>query len=1522
MDSTGILNDFHPAVRNWFQRTYGAPTPPQTLGWPSISSGKNTLILAPTGSGKTLAAFLWAINHLVEQHLEGTLPPGVRILYVSPLKALNNDIERNLEGPLEGIGQAAAEAGLKLPAIRTGVRTGDTTQSRRAAMQRHPPDILITTPESLYLMLTSRRSRGMFRTVQYVIVDEIHAVCGNKRGVHLSLSLERLQEVAEQEFIRIGLSATQRPLERIAAFLGGMHREGGAFVPREVCIIDAGHRKTMDVQVECAAPDFSLLTQEGVWPLVFTEILALIRIHSTTLIFVNNRRLAERVAAALNEAVAGGGGGSQKTGNAEPGGAGGGDPLPPSINLRAVPHSTSWSGGGSGDGPLVQAYHGSMSRQAREKMETDLKGGKIRALVATSSLELGIDIGSIDLVIQLQSPRGIARALQRVGRSGHLVTATSKGRIFPTHREDLVESAVVARGMVDHEVEQTVIPGNCLDVLAQQIVAMVSVEDRDPDGLFDLVRGSYCYRDLPRRLFDGVIQMIAGRYSGETFRELRASVSWDRVNGVLRALPGSSRLAVTNGGTIADRGYYGVYLGDGKTKVGEVDEEFVYETRNGDTFILGSSVWRVEEIDANRLTVSPAPGQPARMPFWRGEGIGRSYELGLKVGRFRRSMEEAIDEPECLALLRSGYPIDSRSAWNIREYFRRQRDATGVIPHDLLILVESFRDEIGDPRLVVHSSFGRRVNGLLGLLLAHRLQALTGAEPQMLYNDDGILLRSADADTLPVNLLENIGAEEARGVVLDEVLSSPLFGGQFRQNASRSLLMPRTAPGKRTPLWLQRLRAGDLLQAARRYDDFPIVIETVREILHDVLDFEHFMDVLRGIEQGSIAVAHASTEIPSPFAASLLFDFIAVYMYQNDQPREDRLSQYLAVNREILGEIIDLDSVSTLIRPEAVEAVERQLQHSAEGMRARSPEELMEILLRIGDLTAGELRLRCEGDSGAMVGTLERDGRAARVDFHDGPRWIAAEERELYRSLDSEASAAFLIGRYLRTHGPRTSNEIGSRFGTGPERAERIAGQLAESREVVRGRFGVREGEAAEEWCYKPTLERIHRQTITILRHEITPSNPAEFTSFLFRWQGVGVEAGREGDLSTALGRLEGLPLPAEVWERDVLRARVPGISSDDLSRYSTAGSGAWVGGGPGRIRFIARGNGALYLSTGLGAGTDDAEARIHEPARRILEFVRTHGASFFSDIREGTRLSLEGMNNGIAELFWNGILTNDVFAEVTAVRRPARTDLPERYERIELVNPRRAPGRGRIMQSARRAFRQVPGWTGRWSLVRTPGLMGDPPGDDDRARAQAGLLLERYGIVAREFHRREDLLPWGMIAPQLSRMELRGEVRRGYFVEGLSGMQFALPSAVEELRNVRSQKGRSGVVLLNACDPANPYGPGMDFPTGGKGGTPLRVTRSQGTYIAFDGGSPFLLFESSGARIRSLGMPAREIVQKGLELFVGLLRLPGDLRPFREIVVEYCDDLRPAESPLGEQLRTLGFVRDSNQTMRRDEYA
>jgi ATP-dependent Lhr-like helicase len=1513
------LQGFHPVVAQWFRGVYGTPSAPQRLGWPAISSGRNTLILAPTGSGKTLAAFLWAINHLVEQHLREDLRAGVRILYISPLKALNNDIERNLASPLKGIRECAIAAGLRLPLIRTAVRTGDTPQSKRAAMIKHPPDILITTPESLYLLLTSRDARTMLRTVQYVIIDEIHSVCGNKRGVHLSISLERLQAVAEQELIRIGLSATQRPLDLIAAYLVGQEWKGRSLTPREVTVIDAGRRKEMELKVVCPPPDFSLLPQESVWPLVFRHLLEQIRLHRTTLIFVNNRRLAERIAATLNEMI---------VNEASPGDAHGSR-----FNFYAVPRRTDWSRDsassttvsapdeGDDSSMLVQAYHGSMSRQARERMEEELKAGRLRALVATSSLELGIDIGSIELVVQVQSPKGIARGLQRVGRSGHLVTATSKGRIFPTHREDLVESAVVARAMLQHEVEITKIPADCLDVLAQQIVAMVSVEEWDVDALFNLVRQSYCYRTLPRKLFLNVIQMLAGRYTDETFRELRARISWDTVNGVLRALPGSRQLAVTGGGTIADRGAYGVYLEDRTTKVGEVDEEFIHESRTGDTFILGSNIWRMTSIDANRVTVVPAPGEPARMPFWRGEGIGRSYELGAMVGAFRREVGERVATDGCLSWLRREYPIDHNAAWNIQEYFRRQRDSTGAVPHDRLILVEHFRDEIGDPRIVVHSSYGRSVNGLLGLFLLRQVQAATGAEPQMLYNDDGILLRTPDMSSLPLNPFEGLTLRAVEETVLDELLSSTLFGGQFRQNASRALLLPKLAPAKRTPLWLQRLRAGDLLQIARKFDDFPIVIETIREILADILDFEHFKEIISGIEEGRIEVRTAQTEVPSPFAASLLFDFVAMYMYETDQPRADRTGQYRAINREVLSDVVDLNSVPSLLRPEAVTLVAEQLQHVAEGRKARSAEELMEILLRIGDLSESEIIERCSANAHEMLETLRRDGRAVAVQLPGGERWIAGEHRTLYDTLSEEPNLAGVFKRYLESHGPVSLPEIAERYGVSLSRAESTLGTLANDPSVVRGKFRPKDREAGEmEWCYRPNLERIRRQTIAVLRKEIRPCSLAEFSEYLFRWQHLHRESRLSGEAATGeiLSQLHALTLPCEIWEREILMRRIPHYDRAMMSSLGAGGAIVWQGMGSGRMRFLVRGEAAAYEQQALPPG----ERPVSEPADRVLKHLRKHGASFFNDIRSATRLSLQALNTGIAELFWNGFITNDVFAELLQVKRTARLDVEVPIERVEVLTPRRNPYRSHLLQAARKALRQVPGWSGRWFLLRVPDVLGPALPLEEQAARQASQLLERYGIVAREFHRREDLLPWPLIAAELQRLELRGDIRRGYFVEGLSGMQFALPDAAEQLRRMQSERtGTISVILINACDPANPYGPGIDLPLTFGVREPIRFNRIAGNFLAFRNGVPFLLIENSGARIWSADEADQDSLRSALRSFVGLLHVQPSLRSFHEIVVEQVNGAKPSQSVLADLLRSFGFERERNQTLRLDEY-
>ncbi len=1503
MSMDSALLEFHPIVRDWFAEAFGEPSPPQKLGWPSISAGQHTLILAPTGSGKTLAAFLWAINHLVEQHLREELPRGVRILYVSPLKALNNDIERNLEEPLHGIREAARKNGLKLPMIHTAVRTGDTPQSKRAAMLKHPPDILITTPESLYLMLTSKQARRMFTTVQYVIVDEIHSMCANKRGVHLSITLERLAAVAAQEFVRIGLSATQRPLERVAAFLGGQQWVGKDLIPRKVNIVDAGERKAMDLRVECAVPDFSSLPQEGVWERVLIELLDLIRAHETTLIFVNNRRLAERVAAKLNEMVAG----AKDTFALYQ------VPLKTGRDLPHPPEPETTHGE-----ELVQAYHGSMSRQVREQMEEALKAGKLRALVSTSSLELGIDIGSIDLVVQLQSPKGIARGLQRIGRSGHLVNATSKGRIFPTHRDDLVEAAIVAKGMSLHDVEPTSVPTDCLDVLAQQIVAMVSIEEWNVDTLFDVVRQSCCYQFLSKKLYLGVLQMLAGRYTQEAFRELRARVSWDKVNNTLRALPGSSQLAITSGGTIPDRGYFGVYLEDGKTKIGEVDEEFIHESRVGDTFILGTNVWRMMEIDSNRIVVSPAPGQPARMPFWRGENIGRSVELGQKIGAFRRTMNTRLASPDCLQWLQRELPIDSRAAWNIQEYFRKQQDATGEIPHDTLMIVEGFRDEIGDPRIVIHSPFGRRINGLLGLVAVHQMQQILNTTPQMLYNDDGVLLRCSDVDGLPLHFLDDLTVKQAGEIVLNDVISSPMFGGQFRQNAARALLMPKIAPGKRTPLWLQRLRAGDLLEIARRFDDFPIVIETMREVLNDILDFQRFKDIVRQVENGDICIKTVQTEVPSPFAASILFDFIAAYMYEWDQPRQDQQTQYLSINRELLSEVMDTESMASLLRQEALESVEKQLQRTANGYKARSPEELLEILLRVGDLSDAEVDERCEGDGRSMVGELATDGRAVFVHIGAGNRWIAGEEQDMYRNLDDERVASSLLLRYLQSHGPVSATGLAEHFGFSVEDTDKLLMKLNETEPIVLGRFS--KGVEQQQWCYRPNLERIHRHTIGILRKEIKPSSLAEFTHFLSYWQHLHPRRrvhGTDG-IQCCLDQLQGLPLPSETWERDVLRARVQDITTEGLNHISSSGTIVWSGKGSGKLQCFRRGDGSVFLDLPI----HQIEDALSPPARNVLEYIRKNGASFFADIRTGMRLSLGALNKGLAELFWSGLITNDLFSELQNVKRfsQAESDLP--FEPIEMLDPRHNPRRPRLMQSARKAIKQVPGWSGRWSLVHLPGVMGEALELEQRAHRQALLLLDRYGVVAREISRREELMPWPLVASALQRMEMRGDIRRGYFVEGLSGMQFAVPAAMDELRHLRSDTSDESLPLLvNACDPANPYGTGIDLRERNSARGQFRYARLPSNYLVFQRGTPILLVENYGTRLWTLAETAEEIMRNALRIFLSAMQRPLPQRPFRTITIEHCDGIRPAGSPLEPALRSLGFTRGRNQTMIHDGY-
>jgi ATP-dependent Lhr-like helicase len=980
--------NFHPAVSAWFDQTFGTPSPPQERGWPEIAAGKNVLILAPTGSGKTLAAFLWCINDLLEKSLttdkdafEKNHLGGIHTLYISPLKALNNDIEKNLRAPLAGIRDAAAKMPLDLPQIRVLVRTGDTPSETRQKMLKRPPHILITTPESLFIMLTSSRAREMYRTVKYVIVDEIHALCGQKRGVHLSLSLERLAHLCRRDFVRIGLSATQRPLERIAAFLGGQNWQKPTAQekapqsairnpqsdghPRPVEIIDCGQKKEVDLRITSAVEDYGNLPDGSIWPAITAKLNELIQQHRTTLIFTLMRAQTEKVAKRLNDYH------REQTGASE---------------------------------ELVQAHHGSLSKEVRLEMEDKLKRGQLSALAATSSLELGIDIGSIDCVVQLGSPKSVSRAMQRVGRSGHLISATSKGRFFPLYRHDIGDLAMIARGMLDSAIEETHVPENCLDVLAQQIVAAVCVEDWNPDELYQVVCQSYCYRHLSRNLFDSVLDMLSGKYPSQEMRELRPKITWDRVNNKLIARRGARLLAITNGGTIPDRGYYGVYIADANIKVGEMEEEFVFESKVGDVFFLGTSEWRITAIEHDRIWVTPAHSERPRPPFWRGDFFYRDYETGLRVGEFRRRIQERMAAPGAVDWLMETYAMDRWSAENLLAHFEKQIESTGTLPTDQQIIVEQFYDEVGDPRLFIHSVFGGKVNAPWAFALKDKMEELTGVEVQSQFDDDGLTLRFVDTDRPPpLDALLSLSPEEIEERNLKALNKTALFATCFRYNAARALMLPRSTPTRRMPLWQQRLRAADLLQAVRQYDDFPLIIETYRDCLRDALDLASLKRVIADVRAGKIAVHHVQTDIPSPFTGNLLFSFLATYMYDFNEARLAQHAQAMEVNRALLQEVLNSGPVPAIISLELVQNAEKYWQYLDPQRKARSAEDLFEIITVLGDVATEELRERCDEKLEEYLSRLQQQGRIVLMHFrNDGatrPRWVTLENKNLYDEL-------------------------------------------------------------------------------------------------------------------------------------------------------------------------------------------------------------------------------------------------------------------------------------------------------------------------------------------------------------------------------------------------------------------------------------------------------------------------------------------------------------------------------------------
>ncbi len=1563
--------EFSPATQAWFAAAFPAPTAAQSQGWEAIGRGDHTLILAPTGSGKTLAAFLWALDRLLTAPATST---GCRVLYVSPLKALTYDVERNLRAPLAGIGREAERLGQMLRPVRVGTRTGDTPPEDRRAMAKRPPDILITTPESLYLLLTSRAA-SVLAGVEHVIVDEIHAMAATKRGAHLALSLERLDQLltaqpggrpAQQ---RIGLSATQRPLDELARFLGGQ-QAAGSDEAKPVTIVDAGVRKPLELSIVVPVEDMGELgrplstpeddedlimrgaaagdpeVRASIWPAVYPRLLALIRAHRSTLIFVNSRRLAERLAARLNELD------QAERADGE--------------DVFDYPSSGTGYHGAGAPAELVRAHHGSIAREQRLEIEDALKAGRLPALVATSSLELGIDMGAIDLVIQVEAPTSVASGLQRIGRAGHQVGSPSRGYVFPKFRHDLLAAAVVAERMHAGLVEQTRVPQNPLDVLAQQIVAMVAAAEGPVavDEVVEVVGRAYPFVGLTRDALDGVLDMLAGRYPSDEFAELRPRLVWDRLAGKLTARPGAKMLAVTSGGTIPDRGLYGVFTPDGG-RVGELDEEMVYESRVGETFLLGATTWRIEDITRDRVIVTPAPGVPGKMPFWHGDVLGRPFELGQAIGAFTRTVDSLTDED-----LAAHHDLDELAVRNLRAYIAEEREATGgLLPTDRQIVVERFRDELGDWRVAVLSPFGARVHAPWAMAIEGRLLQRDGVEAQAVWSDDGIIVRLPEAEEAPPTDAVIIDPEEIEDLVVAATGSSALFASRFRENAARSLLLPRRRPGQRTPLWQLRQRAADLLAVASKYGSFPIVLETYRECLRDSFDLPALTGLLRDVAARRVRVTTVELASPSPFASSLAFAYVAQFMYEGDAPLAERRAQALTLDRRMLAELLGTDELRDLLDGDVLDQLEAELQALDERRQAATVEQAADLLRRLGDLSADELVARCVPGLGAdATVTLVSDRRALAVRVAGAERLIIAEDAARYRdglgvvppagvpdALLAPAPDGLLqlVRRWARVHGPFSAAEPAARFGVAPDRIAEVLGVLAAGERLERGAFRPG-GSGRDEWCDTEVLRILRQRSLAALRREVAPAEPSALARFLPVWQGVahvGEEPSGGGldRLYEVVGQIQGHAIPASVLERDVLSARVRGYQPRMLDELLAAGDIMWVGAGsagrddgrvvlarrqdagvvlrrlgyaggllaaapatgaaalpPGEVALprgeVAPGSGEvapgsaearLTELSGLAPGSGEASGDLHDHLRWVLA---RRGACFFRELgRPGA--TDHDVLEALWDLVWSGEVTGDAWAAVRATT--ASSAAGRRAGSSRPAGSRRSPtGRGRPRPGSLTAL-GPPRGQGRWSLVtRELEALGAPPSATEAGVAVAGLLLERHGVLTREAVRGE-AVPGGFagIYPVLRVMEESGRIRRGYFVAGMGGAQFALPGAVDRLRAVREADEAAAdrhppVLVLAATDPANAYGLCLPWPVRG----PSRVA---GAYVVSVGGEPSLYVERGGKGLLAL----RDLDGRWEAAAVrALSQLVSSGRWSRLALQRYPDEL-------AEHLRQAGFT-------------
>jgi ATP-dependent Lhr-like helicase len=1601
--ASDVLARFHPAVRDWFAASFAAPTRAQVEGWPPIARGDSTLILAPTGSGKTLAAFLWCINRLMFETLPRP-PERCRVLYVSPLKALAVDVERNLRAPIAGIANMAGFRGThyELPAV--AVRTGDTPPRERARFRREPADILITTPESLYLLLTSS-SRETLRSIDTVIVDEIHALVPTKRGAHLALSLERLESIARQPIQRIGLSATQRPLDEIARFLGGVlptaasvpdasaarserggvaptsavgrgrsplpTKPGGATSPRSdraadasgtlaaadisspkndalkdheeivsddsvargeihdefvsdddpvaleyrpVTVVDASEPKTLRVRIEVPVEDMSQIVAEdaagsvgrpgggvagggaptsavgrgrsplptkpggapppatpppgrptdpaaspaSIWAAIHPRALELVRGHRSTLVFVNNRRLAERMAAALNELA---------------------------------------------DETIALSHHGSIARAQRLEIEERLKAGSVRALVATSSLELGIDMGAVDLVIQIEAPPSVASGMQRIGRAGHQVGAVSEGVVFPKFRGDLVAAAAVVEEMQAGRVEASRYPRNPLDVLAQQIVAMVAMEPWNVDVLYATARRAAPFAALSRPIYEGVLDMLSGRYPSDEFAELKPRVTWDRVANTLTAREGARHIAIVNGGTIPDRGLYGVFLAGaatGTARVGELDEEMVFETRVGETFLLGASSWRVEEITHDRVLVSPAPGRPGKMPFWRGDAAGRPLELGRRIGRMVRELRE-VPRERALARLTSAQGLDARAAQNLLKYLDDQAAATREVPDDRTIVVERSRDELGDWRVCVLTPFGGRVHAPWAMAAAAAVRARTGVEVEPMWADDGFVVRFPESDAPPdvAPLLPD--PDEIERLVLGELGSTALFASRFREAAGRALLLPKRRPGGRAPLWQQRKRAADLLAVAAHFGSFPMLLETYRECLRDVFDMPALVQTLTGVREGTIRAVTIDADVPSPFAASILFGYVANFIYEGDAPLAERRAQALAIDQAQLRELLGDAELRELLDPAVLAQLERELQRLDERFRARSADGVHDLLLGLGDLASDELESRTTtAEVARSVEMLVRERRVLQVVVAGSPRYIAVEDARRYRdalgvSLPAGVPDAFLasvrdalgdlVHRFARTRGPFTLDELTRRYGLARDRADAALRRMADAGKLLEGEF--RPGGApSREWCDPDVLRTLRRRSLARLRHEVEPVEPPVLGRLITTWQGVVRKRAGLDALLDVVETLQGAPLAASILDTEILPARIEGYRPGDLDALAAAGEVTWVG-----VESLGERDGriALYLTDALATLWRPAPpaAPLTSREARIVDVLRERGASFFTAVHEGAGGGFAGDTvTALWNLVWKGLVANDTFTALRAFTAP-----PERRDRRAV---------------RRRAFRSrrttPPSAEGRWTLVEA--RAGAPLSPTEWSAAVAQQLLARYGVVSRETVAAESI-PGGFAAVYdvFKALEDAGRIRRGYFAADVGAAQFARPAALEQLRALREEPASPEVVRLAATDPANPYGAILKWPAGDASGR--GPTRTVGASVILVNGAAAAWLARGGRQLAVYlpdDEPRRSIVAREIAASLASPGWPGGL------LVSEINGRPAAEHPLAAFLVEAGF--------------